>query len=89
MHAPGFWSLLLILAVVILLFGGKKLPELGGSIGEAIKNFKKSIKDNEREANKTATEVKAVVERPKELTHPPTEPAAHTQPEPGDKSSTT
>jgi len=36
--------MLLILAVVVLLFGGKKLPELGGAIGETIKNFKKESK---------------------------------------------
>ena len=88
MHAPGFWSLLLILAVVILLFGGKKLPELGGSVGEAIKNFKKAIKDNENEVSKPAPEVKAVVERPRELTHPTAEPSSQTQPQQADKSST-
>lgn len=47
MHVPGFWQMLLVLAIVILLFGGKKLPELGGALGETIKNFKKGIKDND------------------------------------------
>ncbi|NBQ53655.1 MAG: twin-arginine translocase TatA/TatE family subunit [Proteobacteria bacterium] len=42
---PGFWELILILAVVTLLFGGKKLPQLGGAVGEAIRNFKRGIKD--------------------------------------------
>ncbi len=42
---PGFWELILILAVVTLLFGGKKLPQLGGAIGESIRNFKRGIKD--------------------------------------------
>lgn len=41
---PGLSELLLIFGVVVLLFGGKKLPELGGAIGESIKNFKKGIK---------------------------------------------
>ncbi|MGI9303085.1 MAG: twin-arginine translocase TatA/TatE family subunit [Gammaproteobacteria bacterium] len=40
-------SLLLILAIVILLFGTKKLRNIGGDIGGAIKNFKKSVKDSE------------------------------------------
>lgn len=47
MHVPGFWQILLVLAIVVLLFGGKKLPELGGAIGETIKNFKKGIKDHD------------------------------------------
>lgn len=47
MHVPGFWQMLFVLAIVVLLFGGKKLPELGGALGETIKNFKKAIKDND------------------------------------------
>ena len=49
MHMPGFWSMMIILAVVLILFGGKKLPELGSALGESIKNFKKGIKDEEEE----------------------------------------
>ena len=41
----SIWSLLLILAIVILLFGTKKLRNVGGDLGNAIKNFKKSVKD--------------------------------------------
>ena len=43
----SIWSLLLILAIVILLFGTKKLRNVGGDLGNAIKNFKKSVKDEE------------------------------------------
>jgi sec-independent protein translocase protein TatA len=40
----------LILAVIVLfLFGGKRLPEMGKGIGEGIKNFKKSIKGDDSE----------------------------------------
>lgn len=42
---PGGWELLVIFGVVVLLFGAKKLPALGGAVGESIKNFKKGIKD--------------------------------------------
>ena len=45
MGMPGTWELLLIAGVVVLLFGAKKLPALGGAIGESIKNFKKGVKD--------------------------------------------
>ncbi len=50
----GFWEILLILLVVAVLFGGKKLPELGKGIGEAIKNFKKSMtEDKESDKDKS------------------------------------
>jgi sec-independent protein translocase protein TatA len=44
---PGMTELLLIFGVVLLLFGGRKLPQLGGAIGESIRNFKKGVKDDE------------------------------------------
>jgi sec-independent protein translocase protein TatA len=47
MGIPSITELMIIFGVVFLLFGAKKLPELGGAIGESIKNFKKGIKDNE------------------------------------------
>jgi len=40
-------EMLLIALVILVLFGGKKLPEMGKGIGEAIKNFKKSIKSDD------------------------------------------
>ena len=46
---PGGAELLLIFGIVILLFGGSKLPQLGKAIGEGINNFKKSYKDDEDE----------------------------------------
>ena len=42
---PGLPEWLIIFAVIILLFGGKKLPALGGALGEAIRNFKSGVKD--------------------------------------------
>lgn len=41
----GFSEVLLIAFVFVLLFGVKKLPELGASIGEAIKQFKRATKE--------------------------------------------
>ena len=38
-------DLLVILAIVAVLFGGRKLPEIGQGIGEAIRNFKKGLAD--------------------------------------------
>ncbi|OVE80389.1 hypothetical protein BVY02_00340 [bacterium J17] len=41
----GPWELLIVLAVVIIIFGVGKLPELGSGLGEGIKNFKKSYRE--------------------------------------------
>ncbi len=43
----GGGEILIILFVVLLLFGAKKIPEIAGSIGKGIKEFKKSIKEVE------------------------------------------
>ena len=40
---PGPMELVVIFLVVLLLFGGKKLPEIGRALGEGIKEFKKAI----------------------------------------------
>jgi sec-independent protein translocase protein TatA len=44
----GGWELVLILAVVLLLFGARKLPELAKGLGQGIKEFKKAATDDER-----------------------------------------
>jgi sec-independent protein translocase protein TatA len=41
----GFTELLLILMVCLLVFGAKRLPEIGGSIGKSIREFKRSMSD--------------------------------------------
>jgi len=46
----GIWQLLIVLVIIILLFGTKKLRSLGGDLGSAIKNFKQSVNDGEEEA---------------------------------------
>jgi sec-independent protein translocase protein TatA len=47
MMGLGFGELLVVLLIVILFFGGKKLPQLGASLGESIKNFKKGLKNDD------------------------------------------
>ena len=43
------WQLLIILAIVIMLFGTKRLRTLGGDLGSAVKGFKKSMSDDDSE----------------------------------------
>ena len=45
----GMGEILLIFLVVLLLFGAKRLPEIGGSLGKGIREFKSSVKEIERE----------------------------------------
>lgn len=42
---PGGGELLIILFIVLLLFGARKLPDLAGSVGKSIKEFRKGTKD--------------------------------------------
>ena len=43
----GPWQIALIVAIVVLLFGGRKIPELMKGIGQGMKEFKKATKDEE------------------------------------------
>ena len=41
------WHIIILIGAVLLLFGGKKIPEMMGGIGKGMKEFKKAIKDEE------------------------------------------
>lgn len=47
---PGGWEWVVILAVIILLFGGSKLPQLAKAIGQSKRAFREGIEEGEREA---------------------------------------
>ncbi|MGE0738761.1 Sec-independent protein translocase subunit TatA/TatB [Sulfurimonas sp.] len=80
MGMPSGQELLVILAIVVLLFGAKKIPELAKGIGKGIKNFKAEMKNDDVDGDeiKTAssetpkkvepTETTATVETPKTTT---------------------
>lgn len=54
MGGIGIWQLLIVLLIVFLLFGGKKIRTLGADLGSALRGFKKEI----GEAESTQTETK-------------------------------
>lgn len=64
MGMPGGMEWVLIALVVLLLFGGKKIPELAKGLGSGIKNFKKAVKDDEEVAS---TDKKDEIEKKEEV----------------------
>jgi len=56
MGVPSMPELLIILAIVVLLFGAKKIPDLAKGIGKGIKSFKSEMKEDEVVAEKPADE---------------------------------
>ena len=48
MGMPGPFELIIILVIVLLIFGGKRLKNIGGELGGAIKGFKSSMKESEK-----------------------------------------
>jgi len=51
--APSVWQLLIILAIVVLIFGAKRLRNLGGDLGGAVKGFKTAMKEDDEESAAT------------------------------------
>ena len=45
----SIWQILIVLLVIVVLFGGKKIRSLGSDLGEGLKGFKKAIKDEDVE----------------------------------------
>ncbi|TXE08447.1 twin-arginine translocase TatA/TatE family subunit [Gelidibacter salicanalis] len=52
--AIGVWQIVIVVVLVLLLFGGKKIPELMRGLGSGIKEFKDASKEDGDEANTTA-----------------------------------
>lgn len=55
------WSLLIILVIILLLFGTKRLRNMGSDLGGAFNSFKKSMKDDDETADKA--------DKPEQVTH--------------------
>ena len=46
----SIWQILIVLLVILVLFGGKKIRTMGSDLGEGLKGFKKAIKDEDTES---------------------------------------
>jgi sec-independent protein translocase protein TatA len=68
MGSFSVWHWLVVLAIVLVIFGTKKLRNAGGDLGEGIKNFKKAMKEGEESAPKTLDAVARDAERSSETT---------------------
>ena len=59
MFGLGHWELLIILAIVMIIFGAGKLPQIGAGIGQGIRNFKKGVTDVETEIKEGPEKIEA------------------------------
>ncbi len=48
LYIPGHWEIVLIVVAVLVLFGGKKIPEMMRGLGTGIKEFKQGIREDEK-----------------------------------------
>ena len=54
----GGWEIAIVVILVLVIFGPKKLPELGSSLGKSIRGFRKGLKESQDEVKSTMDEVK-------------------------------
>ena len=69
MGIPGGWELLVIAIVVLLLFGGKKIPEFMKGLGKGVKNFKDGINGVDDEKKEEVKKEETNARRPREDRH--------------------
>jgi len=62
----GPWEIVLIFLVVIILFGGAKIPEIARSLGKGLREFKKTTKDIQDEVSNIKEDVKKTVDNTEE-----------------------
>jgi len=62
----SIWQLLIVLLIVILLFGTRRLKTLGSDLGSAIKNFRSAVKEGEEQAAENERIIEGEIKRDKE-----------------------
>lgn len=62
----GFWEILLIVLVFLLLFGGKKIPELMHGLGKGMKSFRQGMNEVEDEIKEATKEFDSATKEPEE-----------------------
>ena len=62
----GPLEIVLVVLVIIILFGGKKIPELARGLGKGLREFRETTKDLKDEVNSAAEDVKSAVDETKE-----------------------
>ena len=62
----GPWEIVLIILVIILIFGGKKFPELARGLGKGLREFKKTTREIKDEVDTVTEDVKRSVDNTKE-----------------------
>ncbi len=55
----GMWEVIIIALVILLIFGGKKIPELMKGLGKGVKNFKEGMKDVEDDVKEIKKEIES------------------------------
>ncbi|MBI4295262.1 MAG: twin-arginine translocase TatA/TatE family subunit [Chloroflexi bacterium] len=65
----GPWEIGLILVIILIVFGVGKLPQVGGSMGKALREFRKSQKGEDEAATQSKATNLASEEKPKALEH--------------------
>ncbi len=69
----GLPELLIILGVIVLLFGAKKLPDLARSLGRSTSEFKKGVKEGSTEPTDASASVPAADAKPQDTVEKPSE----------------
>ena len=64
--SPGPWEILLVILVIIILFGGKKIPELARGLGKGLREFKKTTREIKDEVDTVREDVKRSVDNTEE-----------------------
>lgn len=66
MFGMGHWEILIILLVVLLIFGAKRIPEMAQGMGKGIREFRKAVRDVQDEVDITNTGTKSETTTPSE-----------------------